>query len=306
MSLKKDNVHFPPKNSDDEQLDAEAEEMGGFQNPSYESEEEETEETIEPDATWQEARHLEIEKPDSALELELETSLEQTDEQEVVDDPVRMYLHEIGRVPLLTADEEKDLARKMEEGRRIKQIRQGYLKKYDREPSATEIIITILQELSQAAPIIQLIQEDLQLPPAASFAKNISSQKLRASIDSEISPKLILAVAQQSQKSIAETELLLTELSLNINLLPQEVLNAVGDSISTAGIESLVTELDFINSIKAYEERLQTYLENIEREAERAESHLIEANLRLVVSVAKKHIGRGMSLLDLIQRGISA
>lgn len=297
MGLEKDSPRFPPGNSDDEKMPADE------QLNAESEEEEETEETVEPGAPWREARHLEIEKPESTPDLELETPLEQMGEQEVVDDPVRMYLHEIGRVSLLTAAEEKDLARKMEEGRRIKQIKQDYLERYEREPSATEIIITILQELSQASPTIHLIQEHLQLPLAASFIENISNTKLRASIDTEISPKLILAVAHQSQKSIAETELLLTELSLNINLLPQEVLDAIGDSVSTAGIESLVTKPDFIDSIQAYEKQLQAYLENIEREAEKSVNHLIEANLRLVVSVAKKHIGRGMSLLDLIQEG---
>jgi len=298
MVSKKDSQPFSKENNDDDQLDVDSEEPT---EPETFPEDEDSVE--EEDAPWHEIKHLEIEKPESMPDLELDFSLEQIGDQEVVDDPVRMYLHEIGRVSLLTANEEKELARKMEEGRRIRQIKKDYREKYNSDPSATEIILAILKELAQAAPAIKLLQEQLGVPADESFIKAISNNKLRSSIDSEVSPNLILAVAHDSQKSIAETELFLTELSLNINLLPQEILDALGEKVSAAGIESLVDDPAFTNEIKAYEPQLQAYLSNIELESERAESHLIEANLRLVVSVAKKHIGRGMSLLDLIQEG---
>jgi len=254
-----------------------------------------------PSGLWYEVGHLEVEKPESAVDLEI--PLEEPGEQEVIDDPVRMYLHEIGRVHLLTAEDEKVLAKRIEEGRRISEVSRDWLQRYGRAPSASETVLTLLKELGQASPLIHLLQRQLNLKATSRFIEAISDTKLHGSIDGEISQQLLQAIAYQTDKSLPETEHLLINLTLNIGLLPKEILDIIGDSVSLADIGELVSKSDFITAIQAYEKRLETYLEDIETEAKKAQKHLTEANLRLVVSVAKKHIGRGMSLLDLIQEG---
>jgi RNA polymerase primary sigma factor len=239
----------------------------------------------------------------STKDTDLDSSLDTIDEQEVADDPVRLYLHEIGKVNLLTAKDEKVLARKIEANKRIREIRQDYLEKYGKSPAATEIVLTMLKEIGQNASIIRFLQAKLDLTPTDSFRKCITEPELRDSIEGVIDQQLIQTTANKIGELLPETEQILINLSLNCSLLPEEVLIAIGDSVKLADIENLANQDDFINSIQVYEAQFQKHLDNIEYESQKAERHLIEANLRLVVSVAKKHIGRGMSLLDLVQEG---
>ena len=245
------------------------------------------------------------EEEPTADELELEEpSIEplENDEPEFGDDPVRLYLHQIGRVPLLKASDEKIIARRIEIGKRISEIERK-LQNQGRLIVASQIYLEIIRELGQSWEIIHKLQENLGLSENSKFRQTITDIRFRDAIDGVIDQLIVLAIADKLNLPPEPIELRLNVLSVDCVLLPENVLRAIGSKVSLANIPALVNDVEFVQKLEDLELELREHLDGLQKESKIAKDLLTEANLRLVVSVAKKHIGHGMSLLDLIQEG---